>query len=301
MNPGFTHTAMDLIFSALTSMVPLLLGATGEIIVEKSGVVNIGIEGIFLLSALTSTIVDYFTNGNLGLALLVGIATGAAVGVLHGVISVYLRGDQIVAGVGVNMFAYGIAVVALVSIWKTFGNSPSVATIPSIMIFGESMSPLVPTSIVIAIIAWYFLFRTNAGLRLRACGENPRAAEAMGINVLRIRFLATIVGAALAGLGGAYLSIDWVGQFTKEISAGRGFIALANVAFSNWNPLMAIVGALIFGFFDAVAIYLSIVSMQPALAYLFKIIPYVGTLAVVAIFARRAKLPASLGVPYIKE
>ena len=123
----------------------------------------------------------------------------------------------------------------------------------------------------------------------------------MGVNVFRTRLVATIVGATLAGLGGAYLSVDWVGQFTKEISAGRGFIALANVAFSGWNPLMAIAGAFLFGFFDALAIHLSIVSLQPALAYIFKIIPYLGTLAVVSIFVRKARMPASLGKPYIKE
>jgi len=294
------ESIVDLVFLALTSMVPLLLGATGEIITERSGIVNIGIEGIFLLSALTSTIIDYFT-GNLILALLTGILTGMIIGLLHGLISTYLRGDQIVAGVGLNVFAYGISVIALVTIWGTFGNSPSVLTIPKFKIFGHALSPLVPISMVIATTVWYFLYRTGLGLRLRACGEDPKAAEAMGINVLRTRLLATVIGASLAGLGGSYLSIDWVGQFTKEISAGRGFIALANVAFSNWNPLMAILGAFIFGFFDALAIHLSIVSLQPALAYLFKTIPYLGTLAVVSIFFKRTRIPPALGKPYIKE
>mgnify|MGYP000108932096 FL=1 len=294
------ESLIDLVFLAFMSMVPLLLGAVGEIINERSGVVNIGIEGIFLLSALTSTIVNYFTN-NLGLALLTGVITGMAIGLLHGLISTYLRGDQIVAGVGLNVFAYGMSVIALVTIWGTFGNSPSVSTIPKLKVLGHAVSPLVPTSIAIAVVVWYFLYRTGLGLRLRACGEDPKAAEAMGVNVLRTRLLATVIGASLAGLGGSYLSIDWVGQFTKEISAGRGFIALANVAFSNWNPLTAILGAFIFGFFDALAIHLSIVSLQPALAYLFKTIPYLGTLAVVSIFFKRTRIPPALGKPYIKE
>ncbi|MDJ0270950.1 MAG: ABC transporter permease [Aigarchaeota archaeon] len=285
---------------ALTPMVPLLLGAVGEIITERAGVVNIGIEGIFLLSALTSAVVSFYT-GNVTLAILVGLATGAVVGVLHGIISVYLRGDQIVSGVGLNLFAYGIGVITLITLWNTFGNSPPVKTVPKISIAGRPISPLTFITIAIAIAAWYFLFKTNAGLRLRACGEDPRAAEAMGVNIMRVRFLATILGATLAGLGGVYLSVDWVGQFTKEISAGRGFIALANVAFSNWNPLLAIIGAYIFGFFDASAIYLSITSAQPILTYLFKAIPYLGTLAVAAIFVGRARIPAALGKPYIKE
>lgn len=290
----------DLGLLALTSMVPLLLGAVGEIVSERAGVVNIGIEGMFLLSALTSVIAEYYT-GNLALSLLVGVATGVCVGVLHGAISVYLRGDQIVAGVGVNLFAYGVGVVSLITIWGTFGNSPSVPTIPKFMVLGRPISPMVPTSILIAVGTWYLLFKTNTGLRIRACGEDPRAAEAMGVKVLRLRFLSVLYGAALAGLGGAYLSIDWVGQFTKEIAAGRGFIALANVAFSGWNPVVAIAGAYVFGVFDALAIHLSIVSMQPALAYLFKTIPYLGTLAVVVAFVRRARMPSSLGKPYIKE
>ncbi len=298
---GLIESALDLIFLAFTSMVPLLLGATGEIITEKSGVVNIGIEGIFLLSALTSTIVDYFTGGNILASIAIGVLTGTLIGLLHGLISTYLRGDQIVAGVGVNVFAYGMAVIALVTIWGTFGNSPTVPKIPKIKVGEYVVSPIFILSILIAVGAWYFLYRTGLGLRLRSCGEDPRAAEAMGVKVLRVRLLATVLGASLAGLGGAYLAIDWVGQFTKEISAGRGFIALANVAFSNWNPLTAIAGAFIFGFFDALAIHLSIVSLQPALAYLFKIIPYVGTLAVVSVFFKRTRIPSALGKPYIKE
>jgi len=145
------ESLIDLIFLAFTSMVPLLLGAIGEIINERSGVVNIGIEGIFLLSALTSTIVNYLTN-NLELALLTGVVTGMAIGFLHGLISTYLRGDQIVAGVGLNVFAYGMSVIALVTIWGTFGNSPSVPTIPKLKVLGHAISPLVPISIIIELV-----------------------------------------------------------------------------------------------------------------------------------------------------
>jgi len=290
----------NLLIISLVPMVPLLLGSVGEIVAEKAGIVNIGIEGILLLSALTSAVVDFFT-GSLLLAILTGIATGFGLGILHGIISVYLRGDQIVAGVGVNMLAYGLCVISLVTIWGTFGSSPPVKTVTKIKLLGSRISPLAFISIAIAVATWYFLFKTNFGLRLRACGEDPRAAETMGVNVMRTRFLATIYGAMLAGLGGAYLSIDWVGQFTREIAAGRGFIALANVAFSGWNPLIAIAGAFIFGFFEALSIYLSIRYGQFALVYLFKTIPYLGTIAVTMIFVGRAKMPAALGKPYIKE
>ncbi len=284
---------------ALSPMVPLLLGAVGEIITERSGVVNIGIEGILLLSALTAAVVSFFT-GNVLLALLVGVATGVVLGAFHGIISVYLRGDQIVAGVGLNLLAYGLAVTSLFKIWSVFGASPPVPTMPKWVVAGHGISPMVPISVAIAVVAWFVLFRTNLGLKLRACGEDPRAAEAMGVNVMRTRLLATMLGSALMGLGGAYLSVDWVGQFSREITAGRGFIALANVAFSGWNPLIAVIGAFVFGFFDALAIYL-IIGAQPTLSYVFKTIPYLGTLAVVVVFRGRGKAPAALAKPYIKE
>ena len=289
----------SVLIMALSPMVPLLLGAVGEIITERSGVVNIGIEGVLLLSALTAAVTSFFT-GNVLLAFLVGVATGALLGVFHGIVSVYLRGDQIVAGVGLNLLAYGLAVISLFEIWNVFGASPPVPTMPRWVVAGRGISPMVPISIAIAVAAWFFLFRTNVGLKLRACGEDPRAAEAMGVNVMRMRFLATVLGSALMGLGGAYLSVDWAGQFSREITAGRGFIALANVAFSGWNPLMAVVGAFIFGFFDALAIYL-IIGARPTLSYVFKTIPYLGTLAVVAVFRGRGRAPAALAKPYIKE
>ena len=292
--------AADLLFGALSPMIPLVLAGVGEIITEQSGVVNIGIEGVMLLSALTSGVVAYFT-GSVFLGLLIGTATGLALGLLHGVLGVYLKGDQIVVGVGVNLFAYGIAVVTLVTLWGTYGSSPQLPTVPKVEIAGYPVSPLLPVSIVISIAAWYFLFYTNYGLKLRACGEDPRSAEAMGVNVNRTRLIATLIGASLAGLAGGHLSLDWVGQFTKEITAGRGFIALANVVFSKWNPLYALVGGFIFGFFDSLAIYLSITSMNPSMAYLFKTVPYVATLLVVAAFMRKARMPPSLGKPYIKE
>lgn len=292
--------AYNLMLLALTHMVPLLLGSVGEIVTERAGVVNIGIEGIFLLSAFISAVISYFTK-NVILAIILGVVTGCLIGILHGVISVYLRGDQIVSGVGVNIFAYGIGVIGLISIWETFGNSPPVMTVPKIRIFNYSLSPLIILSIMIAIFTWYLLFKTSIGLKIRACGEDPRSAETMGVKVLRLRLLSTIYGSALAGLGGAYLSVDWVGQFTKEIAAGRGFIALANVAFSNWNPLTAIFGAFIFGFFDALSAYLNIIQAQLELTYIFKTIPYVGTLIIISIFTSKARMPSALGKPYIKE
>ncbi len=303
---------LSLISSTLMSMTPLILAGVGEIITERSGVVNIGLEGILLASAFSSTIVT-FQSGDPYLGLLVGTVVGFAAGMLHGMLSVYLKGDQIIAGVGFNSFAYGIGVMGLIAYWKTFGASPKVNKIPyiNIPIYGSAtlwFSPVALLAVIIAIIAWWWLFKTNSGLKLRACGEDPRAAEGMGVNVSRTRFYATIIGGTLAGLGGAFLVVGWIGQFTRDISAGRGFIALANVAFSNWNPLMAIAGGILFGFFDVLALYLpvKIQVLYPgvnltAMSYLFRTIPYLGTLAVVSIVIKRVRMPRALGKPYIKE
>ncbi len=291
---------LDLLVGSIPPMIPLVLAGVGEIIAERSGVVNIGIEGIMLLSALTSGVTAYFT-GDLILALSVGVITGALLGLLHAVLGVVLRGDQIVIGVGVNLFAYGMSVVTLVYIWGTYGNSPQLPTLPKIYLCCYPISILLPVSIAVSVVSWYVLFKTKWGLMIRACGEDPKAAEAMGVNVIRVRSLATIVGGMLAGLAGAHLSLDWVGQFTKEITAGRGFIALANVVFSKWNPLNALLGGFIFGFFESLSIYLSIISLNPSMAYLFKVVPYLATLAVVTAFMRKARIPPALGKPYIKE
>ncbi|RSN74663.1 MAG: ABC transporter permease [Thermoproteota archaeon] len=298
---------LGLLSSTLVAMVPLLLASVGEIIAERSGVVNIGLEGIFVLSAFLSALTAFYTRDPY-VALAVGLLVGFLSGVLHGVISVYLRGDQIISGVGFNMFAYGISIIGLICTWGQHGASPIVAKMPFIGGGFLFFSPLLILSIIIAIVVWYWLFRTSSGLKLRACGEDPRSAEAMGVNVLRTRFYATLIGAMLTGLGGAYMVVGWIGQFTRYISAGRGFIALAIVAFSGWNPIIAIAGSMIFGFFDALSLYLpvKIQLIYPRMnltstSYVFRTVPYIAVLITVSVAFRKGRMPRDLGRPYIKE
>ena len=218
----------------LRMMVPITLGAVGEIIAERSGVVNIGLEGIMMLSALVSTFVGHFT-GSMTLALLAGLGIGLVTGVLHAVIAVNLAGDQIIDGVGLNLFAMGLGEVVLYFTWGSFATSPPLPPelrIPSIYGF----SPFAIIAVVLSLIAWFFIEKTRWGLRLKAVGEDPVAAEAAGIDVFRVRILATIVGSVLTSGAGVFLAMDWLGAYTKNISAGRGFIALALVVFSRWNP-----------------------------------------------------------------
>ncbi len=302
---------LNLLSNTFFSMTPLLLAATGEIIAEKSGVVNIGLEGIFLLSAFTSATTTWMTGDPL-LGMTIGLIVGLASGLLHGVISVYLRGDQIIAGVGFNSFAYGFSVLMMIYLWGSYSNSPTVPKLGNIILRfgGESNLTIPPTmvlSLIIAVVAWWFLEKTPWGLKLKACGEDPRAAESMGVNVFRTRLYATIIGAGLAGIGGAFMSVGWLGSFSRTISAGRGFIALADVAFANWNPLLAILGAFIFGFADGSSTYLPIMLQKmtgrqfTAESYLFLTIPYLTTLVVVVLIMKRVKMPRALGKPYIKE
>lgn len=292
---------LSILSNTLIYMVPILLASVGEIINEKSGVVNIGLEGILTLAAFVATVIT-FMSGKPLLGLITGLLVGTCSGVLHGIISVYLRGDQIISGIGFNIFAYGISVMGLVTIWQQHGASPPVNTLPTITLIGKYyLSPLTIIALAITVIIWYWLFKTSSGLKLRACGEEPHAAEAMGVNVLKVRFLATVFGATLTGLGGAYLAVGWIGQFTRAIAAGRGFIALANVAFSNWNPILAILGSFIFGFFDVLSTYLQIKVQAIALTYPLKALPYIGTLVIVALFIGRTRMPRALAKPYIKE
>ncbi|RDD53601.1 MAG: ABC transporter permease [Candidatus Korarchaeota archaeon NZ13-K] len=297
---------LSLLSQTLVAFIPLLLASVGEIITERSGVVNIGLEGILILSAFVSSLVT-FSTGNPYLGLLSGALVGLASGLLHGAISVYLRGDQIIAGVGFNTLAYGMSIIGLINTWGHHGASPMVSKIPFVGV-GVYLSPLLPLALAAALASWYWLFRTSSGLRLRACGEDPRSAEAMGVNVLRTRLLATLLGATLTGLGGAYIVVGWIGQFTRYVSAGRGFIALAVVALSGWDPMLAIAGSLIFGFFDAISLYLPVKMqlMNPnlnltSLSYIFRTVPYLAVLIAVSFLFRRGRAPRDLGRPYVKE
>ncbi|MEM0017908.1 MAG: ABC transporter permease [Candidatus Korarchaeum sp.] len=297
---------LNLLSQTLVAAVPILLASVGEIMTERSGVVNIGLEGILVLSAFVSSLVT-FNTGNPYLGLMSGALVGLLAGSLHGLISVHLRGDQIIAGVGFNTLAYGISILGLINTWGHHGASPMVSKVP--LTGGQAyLSPLLPVALALALACWYWLFKTPAGLRLRACGEDPRSAEAMGVNVVRARFLATLLGATLTGLGGAYIVVGWIGQFTRYISAGRGFIALAIVALSGWNPLHAIAGSVIFGFFDAISLYLPVKMqlMNPglnltSLTYIFRTIPYLAVLLSVSFLFRRGRAPRELGRAYVRE
>jgi general nucleoside transport system permease protein len=288
---------------------PLLFAALGGILSERSGVINVGLEGMMLMGAFFGIFgADVF--GSWWLGALVGIAAGGVMGLVHAVFSIAFRADQVVSGVAVNLLALGITGYVFIAHYGDQGTPGDVPRAPEISlplikdigfvgeVIGE-MSVLTWLALLLVPLVALYLFRTPSGLRLRSVGEKPRAADTVGIPVQRTRYLAVIASGCLAGLGGVYLSVALVGSFNENMTAGRGFIALAVVIFGSWRPYMALAGACLFGFSSAVAQRLP--AFSESLAVLFQALPYVLVLIVVAGLIGRSRPPAAIGVPYVKE
>jgi simple sugar transport system permease protein len=232
------------------------------------------------------------------------MGVGALIGLVFGTISTSLRGSQLISGVGINLLALGfVALMLSVMGAPGFHSVAREVQVPLIPLGVGNLSPLVPITVAIAIGVWWLLRRTQLGIWIRAVGENPAAADVAGIRVNRVRLGAAVAAGVLAGLAGAYLSIDWFGAVTKEITAGRGFIALAIVVFSGLNPLLALLGGFIFGFFDGLATWVATYpGIKDIIPWQFvAMMPYVVTLAVVAGMIGRVRFPSALGVPYLRE
>ncbi|MEZ0319341.1 MAG: ABC transporter permease [Pyrobaculum sp.] len=296
-----TDVIVLLLLQALFASVPILLASIGEILTERSGVVNIGLEGIMLLGALAAPLFVDFLHSRASLpdwawplvGLLAAVAVGALVGAVHAYVATYLAGDQIISGVAINLFGAGAVAYGIQAYWGVAGYKP----VPE----WAKAEPwtLVLFALSTALFMWYVLKKSRLGVVIRACGEDPEAAFNMGIDVNKVRFYATVAGSSLTALAGAYLSLAYLSVVTKELSAGRGFIALANVVFSNWNPLLAVVGAYLFGFFDALSYWLQ--TLGVARYEVTRMIPYVATLLIVAGVVGRAKPPRALGKTFRRE
>ena len=292
-----------ILFISLHAMVPITLAAIGETIEESAGLFNIGLEGILLLSALAGA-VGAEASGSAVVGLMTGMGAGALIGLLFGVVNTYWKGSQLITGVGINLFAFGFVAFMLITLGAPgFHSVPRDVQVKLIPLGVGSLSPLVLVTVILAIGVYWLLYRTQLGIRIRAVGENPAAADVAGIRVNALRLGTAVAAGLLAGLAGAYLSVDWFGAVTKEITAGRGFIALATVVFSGLNPLLALLGGFLFGFFDGLATW---VATYPGIKKLIPwqfvaMAPYVVTLLVVAGAIGRARFPKALGVPYLRE
>jgi general nucleoside transport system permease protein len=313
-NSGVTHLKVVFTWSVLVAAMlryatPLLLAALGGIVSERSGVINIGLEGMMLMGAYFGIFgADVLHSWFLGC--LVGILAGALLALVHAVFSIHLRANQVVSGTAVNFLALGITGYFFIAHYGSNGTPSKISQVPNVKLpliqhvgfFGTAIGNtnlLTWVAILLVPVLSVFLFRTRWGLRMRAVGEKPRAADTVGLPVLRTRYLAVLASGALAALGGAYLSVGFVGSFNQDMTEGRGFIALAAVIFGRWRPGGALAATLLFGFASALADRLP--TFSSSAATLFQALPYLLTLIAVAGIIGRSRPPASIGIPYVKE
>jgi general nucleoside transport system permease protein len=292
-----------LLSATLVWATPLTFAAIGGMFSERSGVVNIGLEGMMLAGAFFAALgTDKFGAWYMGL--LTAAVAGAAFAAVHAVMAIQLRADQIVSGTAINFLALGVTGYFFIDIYGENGTPGDLSRIPDVNIgflgsvFGH-LNLMIWISFVLLIVAHITLFRTPIGLRIRSVGEHPRAADTVGISVYATRYAAVILSGTLAALGGAYLSIGYLGSFSENMTAGRGFIALAAVIFGNWRPFGAFGAALLFGGSTALSFRLA----QPwgNASVLFQALPYVLTLIAVTGVIGRAVPPAAVGRPYVKQ
>jgi general nucleoside transport system permease protein len=300
-----------MLVTSVISATPIGLAALSGIYSERSGVVNIGIEGMILMGAFISVVVASVTH-SLILGFLAGILAGMLLGALHAVLSIRYQINQIISGTGIIILSLGITNYfyrAFLNPNPALNNSGSIlASLPipllwRIPVIGPilfNQSPVIYILFLLILFTHFFYNFTKWGLRIRAVGENPKAADTLGIAVLRLRYISVLVSGAIAGFAGAYMSIGQIGFFQESMSAGKGFLGLAAMIFGNWNPGGAFLGSLIFGFFDSWQNKLSILQVGIPSEFL-AMAPYIATMVVLAGFVGRSRMPAADGLPYEKQ
>jgi len=308
-----------LIAATLRYATPLTFAAIGGMFSERSGVVNIGLEGMMLMGAYFGAYGADVTNSWV-MGLLIGVVSGAALAFIHAIFSIHLRADQIVSGTAVNFLALGLTGYLYNQHYGNNGTPNDLPAIPDANLKFLSHIPpsglgnflynsigqlnlMVWLSLLLLPIAYVVMFKTPAGLRIRSVGEHPKAADTLGISVYGTRYAAVTLSGALAAFGGVFLSIGFVNSFTENMTAGRGFIALAALIFGGWRPFGAFAAALLFGFSSALAQRLPDLSASESAAWpvLFQTLPYVLTLIAVAGVIGRSIPPAAVGRPYVKQ
>ncbi|MCD6244693.1 MAG: ABC transporter permease [Candidatus Korarchaeota archaeon] len=301
----------NILWIGMRSATPLLLASLGEIYAERSGILNLGVEGMMAMGALSSFVASLLT-GNPWIGVLAGLLVGAALSLIHGIISIHLKGNQVVSGLALTMFGLGLSsVIGRIYIGNQLPVDARFLPVPfkplsSIPLIGKvffEQDPLFYMGIVLAVVLWFILNRTKIGIVIRSTGENPAAVDAMGISVPKVRYGATLLGGALAGLGGAYLSVSYNPAWIENITAGRGWIALALVIFALWDPIRALLGAYLFGIVEASGYTLQAIGYSQ---WLLNGLPYLLTIVILTVGAtesmrRRMGAPAALGIPYERE
>jgi general nucleoside transport system permease protein len=295
-----------LIWSTIRLATPLVLAALGGLMSERSGVINIALEGKMLAGAFTAAAVTHAAEAKFGLGaaspwvgLLAGMCAGLLIAAIFAVVCIRFKADQVVTGTAINILMIGVPGFLSGAFFLSSGSTPQIPK--------EHLIPWTPIVIAFALvpITWYVLYRTPFGLRLRSVGENPGAADAAGVNVEKMRYAGVLLAGVLAGIGGAYLSIGQSSLFTRNMTSGRGFIALAALIFGKWRPVQTMLACLLFGFTEAVSIQMQGVVKLPSgediPVQFIQMVPYVLTIVVLAGFIGSSRPPRSLGIPYQKE
>jgi simple sugar transport system permease protein len=309
-----TTFLVGLIAATLRVATPLIYASIGEVFVERSGILNLGIEGIMFLGAFVG-FAAAFKAEEAGLAaylwigLISAIISGMLMGLLMGFFSVTLGVNQHVSGLGITLLCTGLSLFGFRMVFGERAVLPSVdpfvqlSPFQGVPVLGEIFSQYLLTYLAFLILAplsWWLLFRTSFGLNLRSVGENPEAVDAAGLNVFRIRYLVLVVGSALMAIGGAFLSLAQLGAFTPGIIAGRGWVCIALVIFARWHPVRAVLGALLFG--GVFALQLRLQTMGFELPFeLFLALPYLVTIAALALASRQVSYPGAYLKPYRRE
>jgi simple sugar transport system permease protein len=301
---------VGLIKDSVRLATPIALGALAGVMCERCAVINIAIEGMMLTGAGLGFTASLYSQ-NMWVGLLVAILAGGMMSALHAVLSIRYRVDQIISGTAINILAVGITgyVRKAFLLGNPFG-APGVfpyvfrdTPLWKIPILGPLLfqyQPMVYTLVILVPLIWFLLFKTTWGLRTRAVGEHPRAADTLGINVFKTRYVNVILGGCIAGLGGAWFSLETVGSFDDVMTNGKGFIALAAMIFGNWNPIGASLGALLFGFADALSFKLQILEVPVPYQFI-NMAPYILTMVALAGLIGRTVPPAADGIPYEKQ
>ena len=297
---------LSLILSTMRLSTPLVLAALGGMFSERSGVINIALEGKMLAGAFTAAAVTYAADAKLGMGnaspwvgLLAAIAAGLFIAAIYAVTCIRFKADQVVSGAAINILMFGIPGFLSGAFFLSSGSTPQLPK--------EHLIPWTPIIIAFALvpISWYVMYRTPFGLRLRAVGEKPEAADAAGVSVKRMRYSGVLIAGALAGIGGAYLSIGQSSLFTRNMTSGRGFIALAALIFGKWKPFQTMLACLLFGFTEAVSYQMQgavkLPSGEDIPVQFVQMVPYVVTIIVLAGFIGSSRPPRALGIPYQKE
>lgn len=300
----------SMLAATLRMATPLILGGIGGVFSERAGIMNLGIEGEMLVGACAAAVTGIAT-GNAWLGVLGALVSGMLMGLLHAFICIRFHANQTVVGTGVNIFATGLTPLVLQTLYNSGASSPatpalaawSIPVVRDIPFLGAVLgthSPLTYLALALVPVSAFVLFRTRFGLRVRAVGEHPRAADTMGIDVYKHQYIAVALCGMLAGVGGAYLSLCQVSMFVKGMTNGRGFMAMAAMIFGKWNPWGVLLAALLFGCSDALQMVLQAGGSQIPTDFLL-CAPYILTVIALACFVGKAVSPKQVGKPYIKD